>query len=149
MFLILNRLQRYFLFGPLWGLPTIAQDFEAAYPQISPQQKSSLVSSQPHTNKTKPRSIRVPSKSSDELLCPKSQSVCRILSLVHLSFHRTHCRLPAEGISKNVMVNGGNFVIPGFDGSPFMDGTVPSGPTLNSLPLSSTVWLKRFGDETL
>src|SRR5438067_5467918 len=47
------------------------------------------------------------------------------------------------------MVKGGNLVVPGFDASPWIDGAVPSGPALNSLPLSSTVWPKISVDERL
>ena len=49
----------------------------------------------------------------------------------------------------NVMVKGANLVVPGCDGSPWIEGTVPSGPTLSSLPLRSTVWPKISGDERL
>jgi hypothetical protein len=92
-----------------------------------------------------------------KVICSSHLLVCdrigrlpeRMLSTVHFSFHWTHCRLPAEGISTNVIVNGENFVIPDFDAFPFMDGMVPSASTLNCLPLSSTVGLKRSGDERL
>jgi hypothetical protein len=61
--------------------------------------------------------------------------------------YRTHCPLPAEGISTNVIDNGGKLVAPGFDASPSMVGTVPSGSALNPLPLSKTDWPKRSGAE--
>lgn len=91
----------------------------------------------------------IPTTLTDRSKRQRSNRVSISRRRIHPFPHRTHARLPADGISTNVIDTGANLIAPGLIASPAIRGTVPSAPAFNSLPLSSTVWLKRSGEVRL